>query len=42
VTEIVDGTVADATMTEFRMQEAAMGAQVTRERGGVWRVMRVA
>jgi len=27
VTEIVDGTVADVTMTEFRMQEAAMGAQ---------------
>jgi hypothetical protein len=28
VTEIVDGTIADAVMAEFRQQEASMGAQV--------------
>jgi hypothetical protein len=29
VTEIVDGTIADAVMAEFRQQEASMGAQVS-------------
>ena len=32
VTEIVDGTIADAVMAEVRQQEASMGAQVTARR----------
>jgi hypothetical protein len=32
VTEIVDGTIADAVMAEFRQQEASMGAQVRARR----------
>jgi hypothetical protein len=29
VTEFVEGFVADAVMTEYRLQEATMGAQVS-------------